>query len=60
MPLLKKSNLTIQDLKDEFIKKTPDFEMTVKQAGDQLDLYEIHFNEATLILDFMTIVQVTL
>ena len=57
---VEKSNLSIHDIKDEFIKKSPDFEMTVKHAGEQLEIYEVHFNEATLILDFMTIVNVTL
>ena len=36
--------------------KIPDFAMTVKQEGDALEIYEVRFKDATLILDFMTIV----
>ncbi|MBW9156160.1 pyridoxamine 5'-phosphate oxidase family protein [Clostridium tagluense] len=49
---IKKSNLTIFDLKNEFIKKIPDYEITINEAGDQLSLYEIHFNQATVTLDY--------
>lgn len=47
---VQKSNLTIYDLKDEFIKKLPSYEMTISQAGDMLDVYEVHFEEASVIL----------
>jgi uncharacterized pyridoxamine 5'-phosphate oxidase family protein len=47
---VKKSDLTIYDLKDEFIKKLPSYEMLIAQAGDMLDIYEIHFNEASIII----------
>jgi len=49
---IQKSNLTIFDLKDEFIKKIPDYEMTINEVGNQLSLYEIHFKEATVTLDY--------
>lgn len=48
---LQKSELTIYDLKDAFIKKLPSYEITIEKAGHVLDLYEIHFNEASVILD---------
>jgi uncharacterized pyridoxamine 5'-phosphate oxidase family protein len=47
---VQKSSLTIYDLKDEFIKKLPEYEMTISQAGHMLDVYEIHFAEANVIL----------
>ena len=47
-----KSDLTIFDLKNEFIKKIPDYEMTIEEAGNQLSLYEIHFKQATVTLDY--------
>ncbi len=50
--MIQKSNLTIYDLRDGFGKKIPDYETTIEQAGSQLDLYEIHFREAAVILDF--------
>lgn len=49
--IIQKSNLTIYDLKDGFVKKIPDYEMTIEQAGSQLDLYEICFKEAVVTLD---------
>jgi uncharacterized pyridoxamine 5'-phosphate oxidase family protein len=48
---VQKSDLTIYDLKDEFIKKLPSYEMLIAQAGNMLDVYEIHFNEASVTLD---------
>lgn len=48
---VKKSNLTIYDLKDEFIKKQPSYKEIIAQAGEMLDAYEISFNEASVILD---------
>jgi uncharacterized pyridoxamine 5'-phosphate oxidase family protein len=47
---VQKSSLTIYDLKDEFIKKLPDYEMTIAKAGHMLEVYEIHFKEANVIL----------
>ncbi|MEG0295926.1 MAG: pyridoxamine 5'-phosphate oxidase family protein [Clostridium sp.] len=49
---IKKSDLTIFDLKDEFIKKIPDYETTITEASEYLSLYEIHFNQATVTLDY--------
>lgn len=49
--IVKKSHLTIYELKDEFIKKLPDYEEIIAQAGEMLDIYEISFNEAAVILD---------
>lgn len=48
---VKKSDLTIYELKDEFIKKLPDYEAIIAQAGEMLDVYEICFNEAAVVLD---------
>ena len=55
-----KSNFTIYDLQDEFVKKIPDYEMTIAQAGKQLDLYEIHFKNASVTLDMTQIGKVSL
>jgi len=51
IPQFKKSDLTIYDLKDEFIKKQPSYEEIIAQVGEMLDVYEISFNEASVILD---------
>lgn len=48
---VKKSDLTIFDLKDAFIKKYPSYETLIAQAGDVLDVYEMHFKEASVTLD---------
>lgn len=58
--IIQKSNLTIYDLKDEFIKKLPNYELTIEQAGHMLDVYEVHFKEANVILDIGKQSKVTL
>lgn len=57
--IVKKSDLTIYDLKDGFIKKLPNYEMLIDQAGDMLELYEIHFKEANVTLDIKQAGKVT-
>lgn len=47
---VQKSDLTVYDLKDGFIKKFPGYEATIAQAGAMLDIYEIHFKEANVTL----------
>ena len=54
------SNLTIYDLKDEFVKKLPSYEMLIKQTGEMLDIYEIHFKEANVIVGIRNSGKVTL
>ncbi|MCB2286612.1 pyridoxamine 5'-phosphate oxidase family protein [Clostridium algidicarnis] len=58
--VVQKSDLTIYDLKDVFVEKIPDYEMTIDQAGSQLVLYEIHFKEAAVTLDFTQYDNITL
>ncbi|MBU5484473.1 pyridoxamine 5'-phosphate oxidase family protein [Clostridium sp. MSJ-11] len=58
--VIQKSDLTIYDLKDGFVKKIPDYEMTIEQARNQLALYEIHFKEATITIDFSQYGNITL
>jgi len=55
-----KSKLTIFDLQEEFSKKIPEYSEIIQQAGSQLDLFEVHFSEATVILDFMQVEKVYL
>lgn len=57
---VQKSDLTIYDLKEGFVKKIPDYEMIIEQAGSQLVLYEIHFREAVVTLDFTQCGSITL
>lgn len=49
--IVKKSDLTIYDLKNGFIKKLPSYKEIIEKSGDMLDVYEISFNEADVILD---------
>lgn len=49
---VQKSDLTVYDLKDGFIRKFPEYEARIAQAGAMLDIYEIHFKEASIILGF--------
>ncbi|WP_346871493.1 pyridoxamine 5'-phosphate oxidase family protein [Clostridium sp. UBA5119] len=57
---IQKSHLTIFDLKDEFIKKIPDYEITINEVGNYLSLYEILFNKATVTLDYSQSKTITL
>ena len=57
---VEKSQQTIFDLKDQFSKKIPEYSEIIEQAGSQLDLFEIHFSEATVIMDFMQIEKISL
>jgi uncharacterized pyridoxamine 5'-phosphate oxidase family protein len=57
---VQKSTLTIFDLKEEFSKKIHGYRENIEQFGKQLELYEIHFLEATVIIDFTSIETITL
>lgn len=58
--IVQKSNLTMKDVKDVFIKKYPGFEMILQQGEELLEVYEIHFNEAEVTLGFGKFGKVTL
>lgn len=58
--VVSKSKLTIYDLKKEFVSRVPDYEMIIDQAGDQLNLYELKFREATVIVDMNNISKIRL
>jgi len=49
--LVKKSDLTIYDLRSEFSSKIPDYETIIEQAGDQIVLFEISFKKALVTMD---------
>lgn len=49
---VKKSGLDIYGLKEAFEKKIPDYADIIQQAGDQLVVYEIHFTNARVTIDF--------
>lgn len=46
----RKSQLTIYDLAVAFSKKIPGYDQNIVEAGEMLDLYEIHFDEVIVIL----------
>ncbi|QTF08380.1 pyridoxamine 5'-phosphate oxidase family protein [Brenneria izadpanahii] len=50
--IVKKSDLTIYDLSEFFIKKNPGYQTIIDHAGDEIELYEIHFSQARVTLDF--------
>ncbi|MBI4858307.1 MAG: pyridoxamine 5'-phosphate oxidase family protein [Acetobacterium woodii] len=58
--MVKKSSHTIYDLSAEFIKKVPDYAITIEQAGKHLVLYEIEFHEADVTVDFENVGSITL
>lgn len=49
---VQKSKESIYDVKEAFVKKIPDYAMTIEQVGECLVLFEIHFKEAEVTLDF--------
>lgn len=55
-----KSEQTIYDLRDMFVQKIPEYEMTIKQAGKYLVLYELHFEEADVTVDMKNQGSITL
>lgn len=47
---VKESDLTVYDVAEKWIQKIPSYEENIKQAGAMLELYEIHFTQAIVIL----------
>jgi len=58
--LIKKSSRTIYDVSAEFVKKIPDYAITIEQAGEHLVLYEIEFHEADVTVDLENISHITI
>jgi uncharacterized pyridoxamine 5'-phosphate oxidase family protein len=52
--IVKKSSLTVYDVKDGFINRIPDYKSTIDNAGKYLELYEIEVKEVTVTLDLET------
>ena len=57
---VKKSGLSVYDLKDGFTKNNPSFEYTLKEVGPMFDVYEFHFSEAIVTLGHMKMEKITL
>ncbi|MTD41730.1 pyridoxamine 5'-phosphate oxidase family protein [Erwinia sp. CPCC 100877] len=53
--LIKKSDLTVYDVAEQWIQKIPSYAENIEQAGAMLVLYEIHFTEAVVTLSMDTI-----
>lgn len=53
--IAQRSERTIFDLADFFIKKVPDYKDTIEHVGKSLVLYEIKFDTATVTLDLSNI-----
>ncbi|MEI5995407.1 pyridoxamine 5'-phosphate oxidase family protein [Candidatus Enterococcus mansonii] len=47
---VRKSELTVYDVAEQWIQKIPSYEENIKHAGQMLILYEIHFTEADVVL----------
>ena len=48
---IRRSGRTVVDMKNQFISKIPGYDETIRYAGNKLDLYEIHFREAKVIVN---------
>ncbi len=55
-----KSDLSIFDLESDFVKRDPGYEMIIKEAGENLQVYEICFETAIVTIDFMNIETISL
>ncbi|GFZ33049.1 hypothetical protein CSC2_35750 [Clostridium zeae] len=58
--IIKKSNLTVHDIKDGIVKKYPNFVATVENAGPMMEVYEIHFKEAEVTIGYGNVGKVVL
>lgn len=58
--VVKKSSLTVADIKEGIIKKYPSYEATAQNVGHLFDVYEIHFKEAIVTINPQNIGVVTL
>lgn len=54
-----KSDYSVYDLRELFVEKIPDYNFMIEEAGDVLEVYEIHFSEAKVIIDHTTSGSVT-
>ncbi len=51
--VVKKSKKTIYDLQDALVQKIPNYASIIEQVGENIDVYELHFSEVNVALDFM-------
>ncbi|GKU30558.1 pyridoxamine 5'-phosphate oxidase family protein [Clostridium folliculivorans] len=58
--VIKKSTLTVHDIKDGITKKYPGFAATVANAGPMMEVYEIHFKEAEVTVNLGNVGKITL
>ncbi len=50
-----KSDLSIHDLELDFVRKDQNYEALIKESGDKLKVYEIHFDKAEVTIDYMNV-----
>lgn len=48
-----KSELSIYDLKDAFTKKEKNYGIMIESVGSKLEVYELRFNKADVVIDSM-------
>ncbi|MBK1810809.1 pyridoxamine 5'-phosphate oxidase family protein [Clostridium sp. YIM B02505] len=58
--IIQKSTLTVHDINDGITKKYPGFAATVANAGPMMEVYEIHFKEAEVTVNYGNVGKVTL
>lgn len=57
---VKKSNLTIHQLADQFVSKIPEYKEIIEFGAEALVIYEVHFSKARVILDYNNISELEL
>ena len=50
--LVRKSDLALCDVQENFISRVPGYDETIAAIGESLDVFEIQVQEATVILNF--------
>lgn len=58
--IVQKSSLSIYDLKKEFIRKIPDYEEIINEAGKFLIVYEICFQKVLVTLNYNASKEITI
>lgn len=58
--IVKKSQLTVFDLEEQWVQKIPSYQENIHRAGNMLELFEIQFNQAVVILDMNQMTTITL
>lgn len=58
--IVEKSKISVYEIKDKFLKKLPDYIMSIPEVLEHLVLFEVHFKTAEVVIDFQNMDTITL